>query len=736
MSSNIGLKTMAVSALALMASASYTATAQENGENSLTLGTITVTAQQRDEDLQDVPISVATLPDGLLDSMFANGEDILALGARVPGLYAESSNGRAAPRFYIRGLGNTDFDLAASQPVSVIMDDVVMENVALKSFPLFDVEQIEISRGPQGTLFGRNTTAGIIKISTARPTHEFGGYANATVGSYGTVNLEGAVGGSLIEDVLAVRVSALGQRREDWIDNTENPGSDDLGEFTELAGRVQLLYTPNDDFSALLNVRTRDLEGTSAIFRANVLTPGSNELNENFDRDRVSFDEGNDNQQGYNGWGSSATLEYNFGPVTLTSITGYESLNGFSGGDIDGGAGPYTFNFAGPFTYPELPFASATQDAIDELTQLTQEVRLASNSDGKLFWQAGVYYFDGAFTVTTKGIGGFPFPPASTLEHENTAWAVYGQTSYQVTDKFKLTGGLRYTSDEKDLTVFANAAQARNVSDEYLSWELSALYDITPDFSVYGRVADGFRGPSIQGRDVAFFADPSVADSETILSFEAGWKATLIDNRMRLNGAVYTYTVDGMQLTAVGGAGNSVQLINADEATATGFEMDVEYLPVENLLLTAGFSYTDTELKDSDLAVGTCAQCSVLDPLNANGFALVDGNPFPNAPETIANFTARYSIPFGDGEFFAFTDWAYQGETNIFLYESTEYQTDGQFEGGLKLGYAQDDGSWEFAVFARNITDEENIKGGIDFNNNTAFVNEPRIVGATLKTQF
>ena len=156
--------------------------------------------------------------------------------------------------------------------------------------------------------------------------------------------------------------------------------------------------------------------------------------------------------------------------------------------------------------------------------------------------------------------------------------------------------------------------------------------------------------------------------------------------------------------------------------TATGFEVDVEYLPVENLLLTAGFSYTDTELKDSDLAVGTCAQCTVLDPLNANGFALVDGNPFPNAPETIANFTARYSIPFGDGEFFAFTDWAYQGETNIFLYESTEYQTDGQFEGGLKLGYVQDDGSWEFAVFARNITDEENIKGGIDFNNNTAFV--------------
>jgi iron complex outermembrane recepter protein len=147
----------ALTALILAAGVAMPALAQET---TVTLDDVIVTAQKRAENIQDVPVSVATVSGEKLDALFAGGEDVLALSSRVPGLFVESSNGRAAPRFYIRGLGNTDFDLAASQPVSVIMDDVVMENVVLKSTPIFDVEQVEVLRGPQGTLFGRNTTAG------------------------------------------------------------------------------------------------------------------------------------------------------------------------------------------------------------------------------------------------------------------------------------------------------------------------------------------------------------------------------------------------------------------------------------------------------------------------------------------------------------------------------------------------------------------------------------------------
>jgi iron complex outermembrane receptor protein len=711
----------AVSAIALLAApASAQATPPDTA-----LDVVIITANQREENLQDVAVSAAALPEDTLDTIFSGGEDILALATRVPGLYAESSNGRVAPRFYIRGLGNTDFDLAASQPVSVIMDDVVMENVVLKSTPLFDLDQVEVYRGPQGTLFGRNTTAGIIRFTSKRPTEAFEAEGTASYGSYNSYSFDGGVGGAIAPGISA-RASLLYQHRDDWIDNTETAGDDDIGGYDEVAGRVQVLFTPSDDLDILLNAHARSLDGTSAIFRANVLGPGSNDLNANYDRDTVSFNQGGGNPQEYDGWGASANVEWDIGGVTLTSITAYENTDGFSRGDIDGGVAGTGPGF--------IPFDSDTQDGLDDLDQFTQEFRVAGDTTGRLVWQAGAYYFDSSFTITT--VGPLGFPPSTTVTHDNQSWAVFGQASYDVTDAFTVTGGLRYTDDDKDFTVPGAPANNRSVSDDHVSWDVSGIYALSPDFSIYGRVADGFRGPSIQGRDVAFFAPPSVAQSETVLSYEAGWKSTIGDT-LRLNGAVFAYTVDDIQLTAVGGAANTVQLLNAEEGQAWGVEVDAEWAPLDNLVFTGGFSYTDTELNDSDLAVGICAQCTVTDPIvviAATNRALVDGNPFPNAPEFIADFTARYSMPFGnDGELFAFTDWAYQGDTNLFIYESEEFNTDGQFEGGLKLGYARTDGSWEAALFVRNITDEDNVKGAIDFNNNTAFVNEPRIIGVSLK---
>jgi iron complex outermembrane recepter protein len=266
------------------------------------------------------------------------------------------------------------------------------------------------------------------------------------------------------------------------------------------------------------------------------------------------------------------------------------------------------------------------------------------------------------------------------------------------------------------------------------------MAEVAPDIRLYARVASGFRAPTIQGRDVAFFAPPSVAGSERIMSYEVGFKTELASRRVRLNGAFFHYRVEDLQFTAVGGAGNLVQLINADEGRAWGFELDSQFRITENFLLTAGVSYNDTEINDSALAVGICAQCTVLDPIVVIGGAnraLVDGNPFPNAPDWIFDVTARWAMPVNNhGEVFVYTDWAYQGRTNFFLYESREFVTGGQFEGGLRIGYAAQDGSWEVALFGRNITDEDNLKGGIDFNNNTAFVNEPRTIGISARFNY
>ncbi len=723
------------------------ALAQDQG-----LDTIIVTTQKREENQQEVPISVETMSDERFAAIQAAGEDILALAARIPSLYAESSNGRLAPRFYIRGLGNVDFDVAASQPVSIVMDEVVQENVVLKSAPLFDVQQVEVSRGPQGTLFGRNTPAGVVKFTTRKPTDEFEAIGQIAYGTFNTVTAQAGVGGPLVQDLLSVRVSGLYQRRDDWVDNAFTNEDDVMGGYEELAGRLQLLFTPGDQLSILLNVHGRDYEGTSALFRANAIQQGGGLDPNNFDRDTVAYDGGQNNPQTAEGWGGSAKVDWDFGGVTLTSITAFENAESFSLGDIDGGfVGANSFFDpmsppSPPFFQDTIAFPAETQDSIDDLDQFTQEIRIASNGDNIFDWQFGFYYFDSDALVSTFGPG---FPPLTTLRHENDSWAIFGQASYDLSDRLTLTAGARYTEDDRDFDAVllppGVTVNPTSADDEDFSWDVSALYRVADGLNIYGRVARGFRGPTIQGRDVAFAAfsgttDPqTVATSETILSFEGGFKSEFAENRARLNANFYYYTVDDQQFSIIGGAMNTNQVVNADEGVGWGFEVDAEALLADNFFVSAGFSYNNTEIRDDMLATAPCGSglCTVLDPLNGLNQALIDGIPFPNAPELTFNAFAEYTHPFNDhGEFFVNTDWAIQGETNFLLYETAEFRSSGNTEGGVRLGYRANSGVYEAAFFARNILDAENLKGGIDFNNLTGFVNEPRVVGfqLTLRT--
>ncbi len=753
--------------------------AQETG----VLEEIVVTATKREEALQEVPISVATTSGVRLNSLFSGSEDVLALSGRVPGLYAESSNGRSAPRFYLRGLGNIDFDLAASQPVSYVMDEVVMENVVLKSFPLFDLQNVEVIRGPQGTLFGRNTTAGIVKVNSRRPGDEFSGYVKGSYATHATTNLEGAIGGSLIDGVLSARLSVLKRDRDDWITNGFT-GEESLGSYDEAAGRIQVLYTPTDRFSALLLHQNRSLDGTSSIFRANVFDTGSAELNGNYDRDLVYYDGGDNNPQEYQSHGTTLNMTLDFDNASLNSITSYQQADGSSRGDIDGGVafegtftpeevaalvppgvtfdpdGPSLFGgvFVPALTYPGyIVIPSVTQDGADT-EQFTQELRLASQTDGPLSWQVGAFYFNSDLVVTTEAFSSFGFGSRqdTKIQQENTTWAVFGQASFDVTDQLTLTAGVRYTEDEKKFRVIDFAqlwidldafvfpqpvleTRPISVDDDQTSWEVAANFAMTDETSLYARVSTGFRAQTIQGRDVAFGEAPSVAKPETIDSIEAGYKADLFGNRMRLNVGVFHYEVDDLQLSIIGGASNTNQVINSDKGVASGFELDAEWLVTDNLLITFGTSYNDTELQDETLATAPCGSglCTVLDPLNENGQALLDGNPFPRAPKTTHNFTLRYGMPVGDdGEVYFFTDWTFYGKINMPLYESIEFQTDDQREGGLRIGYRNNASGLEVAAFGRNITDEDNVLGFIDFSNNTGFVNEPRIWGIEVGYEF
>jgi iron complex outermembrane receptor protein len=772
----------AAAAIALTGFVSGPAAAQEIG----VLEEIVVTAQKREEALQDVPISVATTSGMRLNALFSGSEDVLALSGRVPGLYAESSNGRSAPRFYLRGLGNIDFDLAASQPVSFVMDEVVMENVVLKSFPLFDVQNIEVIRGPQGTLFGRNTTAGIIKVNTRRPDDDFSGYVKGSWGTFNTTNLEGAVGGSLIDGVLSARASVLKRDRDNWITNGFT-GEESLGRYDEAASRVQVLWTPTDRFSALLLHQNRSLDGTSSIFRANVFNTGSDSLNGNYDRELVYYDGGDNNPQEYQSNGTTLNLTWDFDNASFNSISSWQRADGSSRGDIDGGVVDFTQTLVPPsgvtfdlnalsnlggFYVPAVTFPgtinipSVTQDGADT-DQFTQEFRLASQSDGAFNWQIGAFYFDSDLVVTTESFGSFGFlgsPPQDTIiQQQNETWAVFGQGSYDVSDRLTLTAGVRYTEDEKDFQVLqfgqlwldleflgfqapSSSVVPISVSDDQTSWELSANFAATDDSSIFARVASGFRAQTIQGRDIAFLETPTVAKPETIESIEAGYKADLLGGRMRVNLGVFHYEVDDLQLSIIGGASNTNQVVNADKGVATGAELDLEWLITDNLYVTFGTSFNDTEIEDSSLSTVPCglgavpvSLCTPLDPVDPSDAnkVLVNGNPFPRAPETTHNITARYTAPLSeDTELYFFTDWAYYGEINMPLYEAVEFQTDGQHELGLRVGYRNNATGLEVAAFGRNITDEDNVLGFVDFSNNTGFVNEPRTYGIEVSYEF
>lgn len=721
---------------------------------------VVVTAERRSENLRKVPVSVGVISGAGLRDFQAGGEDtLLSLSGRVPSLYVESTTARIFPRFYIRGLGNTDFYLGASQPVSIIQDEVVLEHVILKSNPTFDIGQVEVLRGPQGSLFGRNTTAGIIKFDTLKPTQSFQGRASASYASFNTVSLDAGVGGPIVADKIAFRVSGLLQHRDNWIDNSYTGTSADvtrtnrknaLGGYNERDARLQLLFTPSDRLSFLASGHVRDYEGTSTVFYRQSIVKGDNLPRDGFDRGTVRLDEGDGNPQHYYTKGASLNAGLDLGGARLTAITAFETSHGYSRGDTDGGA-------AADFPVNGSPNGfGQSQGRLRKLEQVTEEVRLASTGSGPFKWQVGGIYFDSrdttefdqrAFFLTTAAHNPNNFV---VLHNVNTSYGIFGQASYKV-GQLTLTAGARQTHDAKSTRLVTPTASIAGLvtyggrrfvklTDSKPSWDLSALYEVSPQISVYARAARGFRGPTIQGRSAVFNSDFTTATSETNTSFEAGVKTSLFDNRLRFNATAFAYTVKNIQLNGNDSNGTGV-LFNADKAKAYGFEADAELRPLPGLTLTAGLSLLHSEIRDSRVYAQVCALngivvCTVLNPVKKignNTFAQIDGNVLPNAPAMNFDFTARYEAPVGAGKAFIATDWNVQGKTSLVPYKTIEFTANGNVEGGAKVGYGWN--GYEVAAFVRNITNSTNLKGVIE-NYMAGVYNDPRVFGVSLAAKF
>ena len=727
---------LALGMAALASAALYLpAAAQPAGE----IEEIVVTARKQPQRAVDVPIALSVLRGEAFDEIRAAGGDIRLLSGRVPSLQITSSFGRIFPYMFVRGLGNTDFDLNASQPVSVMHDGVVLENPLLKGAPLFDLARVEVLRGPQGTLFGRNTPAGLVKVESAPPTWVPEGFGRLVYGRFDSVNFEGAASGALIDETLAARASVLLQRRSDWVDNAHTGEDDALGGYRDIAARLQLLWTPREDVEGRLKLHLRDLVGTARLFRASTIEPGVGGLRRGFERGTVAMDGRNEQQLG--GHGLALDLRYGNEQRRLISVTGMEWLDNYSRGDVDGSSPPY-----GPGQAALFP--SETADGHPALRQFSQEIRLETVA-GRLAWRVGVFYFRESLAIDSFSFDSLRGGQQNgyARQHQRTrAWGAFAAATFNPTEVLELDFGVRLSDDKKAYQAERLRSPfgagplgpvRRNPQDRVPSWDLSLHYRPASGIQPYLRVASSFRAPSVQGR-LLFGNDVTVAETERIVSVEAGVKLHAFQQRLRLDAAAYRYSLRDQQLTAVGGVVNANRLVNAARTEGRGVEVELDMVLGQGLRLQAGASYNHTRIDDPNLAVQPCgAGCIVLDPPGAlPGTVALDGNGLPHAPRFIANVGLRYARPMASGAEIAFsTDWAYRSRVFFFLYESREYQDDRLLEGAVRVAWRSADGGTELAAFGRNILDDVSPAGGLDFNNLASYVNEPPFWGveATLR---
>lgn len=601
------------------------ASAQEATEapsaSSGALEVIVVTARKREESMQDVPASISALSAGELDRRFDS--DVRDFADSSPNIVIDDTQqgpgGVAA--VYIRGIGVADVEKSVDPAVGVVFDDIYIGQSSGSLLKAIDIDRVEVLRGPQGTLFGRNATGGVINLARSRPTYELTGKARATFGRFDTWKIEGVASTGLAENV-AVKVSGAYEKSDGYFYNRvyDQPGQ--RSEFYALS--AALLFEPTDNLDIQLSYDHQKTEQDPpqlvAVNRPTDLfcgvynqcspspgvptsgdryvsvSDGRLEKNATFQLDmaiaKATYDVGSDMQ-----------VDYIFGWLkTDEEITQ----------DFD--AGPETLYHT---------------DRPARWRQTTNELRLTKGGSGPLTFVLGGYLWDSRYTINLKNYIGFAGPPlltsAQDVTQTNKSWAIYGEGDYDLADRLTLTVGARYTKDKKssivnDLPVFiygttveanpiatlpgsiAMAAPVRQSWSKFTP-RISLRYEFTDDAMIYALWSRGYRGGGFNGRPSTIGAATIPYDPETLDNYEAGFKTQFADGRVRLNGAVFLMKYDDMQqdldVPAPGtSTGRENRTINAASAELKGFELDLTARPVDGLTFNANVGYLDAKYKD------------------------------------------------------------------------------------------------------------------------------------------
>lgn len=682
-------------------------------------GDIIVTAQKRAENLQDVPISATVVSGDQLASRQIFDPSQLQLVA--PSLQVKSFNAAlGASNFSVRGVGTLSFSNTIESSVTSVIDGVVMGNPALGFMNYLDLAQIEVLNGPQGMLFGKNASAGLVNITTRRP--EIGRFDGQLSGEIAQMKvpgdgllyrLQGIVNVPLGETA-ALRVSASETHTDPVIKNLVTvPGSQYGQDQTSL--RAKLLWEPTPELSIYIAgdyahssgvgsggsadriVRTTSLFAAENADLGIVASPG-NFYSSYGAPTRATFDVG----------GVQANIDYEFSSGhTLTSITAWRKFDADNLFDSD----KHRIDILD------------TNHQLSTISQFTEELRLASPLGQFFEYQLGLYYFDSKSDsdITASGAFGLTAPPPAGFDAwlgirssgsmASKSYAAFGQGTLNLSDRFRFTFGGRYTYDKLKLNSVSDAtgfvtplgaagSRDQRISEENFSWRVGAQYDVTDDVMAYASVARGYKGP---GFNLTIDPNAPLIMPEIPTSYEAGLKSTLLDRHLIFNISGYTSTFKNFQAQAFDTASNGYVLLNAGALKSRGFEIEASALPAEGLVFNLGVSYVDAFFSDFQ-----ADKCYPFQPdCRANGTIDSSGNRLPNVPKWTVSLTGRYETPVSES-MAVFLQGALYSRTksNFSSTEDPNTELPGYTLFDASIGLKEIDDKYKLTLFCRNCFDK------------------------------
>ncbi len=711
-----------------------------------------VTAQKRSQSMQDVPISIAAISGSeLRDLSITRATDVLNF---VPNASTHLAFGDSQFNFYIRGVGDSNFHVNSISSVGVYADEVSLNSPPMWGFAVFDLARVEVLRGPQNTLFGRNTTGGAVSFISSKPSLEedLNGFANFTYGSHNRTKLEAALG-MPVSDSVAIRLAILADGRDGIQDNVFlNETENDIERY---AGRFQALWAPNDSFNALFNIHggvnrggnrrpkfigTQDPNNLSLpcpvpLSQLKIGPPCVNAGGSIDNKDHLKTNGGMPNPiNNIDVWGTSLKLDWFTENYTISSITSFEHSEMERSEDADGA----------PQAYFELHQGT-------DVDQFIQEFRIVSDGDTRLRWLAGAIYFkEEAYLPSVirrtppgpgdpppnaipgePGANTFTVLPTTILHQDDESTSAYGQLDYDLTEKLTLTAGLRFSREEKtgknrtfvglgilhpfgkflteDLaeTVILNDVGISPLEAKSDEWggKLGLTYNLDEDEMVYASISRGYKAGGFSAAPLQALIGQAArqVEPEELLTYELGYKAEWLDNRLQTNMAVFYNDWNDMQIFSVLLEQGELLplLLNVPETSSWGGEIEAKFVPSDGWLLQLGVGFLDTEVNDA-----------------TNLPAIEKGNELPFSPGLSVDGLIVRDWNVGNGILTAQTDFHYVDDQTYDLANKAEFEEDGYFTISARIDYEFD--KFKVGIFGRNLTEESFCDNKFDFRGGIA----------------